>query len=218
MGRACVHATCEQRHTVDAVTLSILAFDPEINVVGAAVTSCVLAAGRRVLAVRPAVGAVATQAGSEITWGDEILDTLERGALPEDAIAPFEQLDVQLAAIDFKGRTAAFTGQNCTPPAGHHAGANVTVQVNTAALEDAVERMLDAFHAAVTQPLAERLVAALAASGDDARGKRAFSRCTERTARCVWRSRVTTPACSRGSRHCTRCIPMTRTSTRRWRH
>lgn len=153
------------------MTLSILAFDPDTHVVGAAVTSCVLAAGRRVLTVRPGVGAAATQASSEITWGTEILASLEQGATPDDAIARFRADDVQLAAIDFDGNAGAYTGSECAAHAGHRVHRLVTAQVNTAARGDAVERMLDAFHRSEGQPLAERLVAALAASGDDARGR-----------------------------------------------
>ena len=153
------------------MTLSILAFDPKDDVVGAAVTSCVLAAGRRVLHLRPGVGAVAAQASSNITWGTDILDALQAGATLADAIAPFSREDVQLAVIDFTGRVAGHNGAECPSHAAQIFRHGVAAQVNLAALPDAVERMLAAFDAAVDQPLAERLVAALAASGDDSRGK-----------------------------------------------
>jgi uncharacterized Ntn-hydrolase superfamily protein len=156
------------------VTLSIVAYDVRANVVGAAVTSCVVAAGRRVLHVRPGVGAAVAQASSEITWGEEILDALAAGRTPADAIAPFAKDRTQLAAVDFTGGVAVHTGPRCDS---HAADAvqpveHVSAQVNTAALADAAERMLHAFHALGDgAALAERLVAALAASGDDARGK-----------------------------------------------
>ena len=153
------------------MTLSILAFDPNDDVVGAAVTSCVLAAGRRALHLRPGVGAVAAQASSDITWGDDILDALQAGATVADAIAPFRREDTQLAVIDFAGRVAGHSGAACLPHAVQVLRKGVTAQVNLAALPDAVDRMLTAFDATADQPLAERLVAALAASGDDSRGK-----------------------------------------------
>lgn len=151
------------------MTLSIIAHDKLGDLLGAAVTSCVLASGRRVLHVRPGIGAIATQAHSEITWGDDILDTLACGETPEAAIAPYHRDDVQVAAINDSGVSAVYTGQACDGHAGHRSGDGVTAQANTARLPDATQRMLDAFQT-TKKPLAERLVAALAASGGDARG------------------------------------------------
>lgn len=153
------------------MTLSILAFDARAEVVGAAVTSCVLAAGRRVLAVRCGVGAAAVQFFSEITWAEQILDALAAGVSPNAAILPFERTDSQVAAINFTGQTAAHTGVDCHDHNGHLITDCVSIQVNTAARADAVALMRSAFDEAAGQPLAERLVAALAASGDDARGR-----------------------------------------------
>lgn len=153
------------------MTLSIIARDPDAGVVGAAVTSCAIAAARRILHVRPGVGAVVAQGSSEITWGDAILDLLERGTSPADAIkaVSFDET-TQVAALAFDGELAVHTGSHCDPHAGHATGVGVSVQVNTAARPDAADRMLAAF-AGARSPLAERLVAALAASGGDARGQ-----------------------------------------------
>lgn len=154
------------------MTLSILAYDPDELVVGAAVTSCVLAVGRRVVFTRPGVGAVAVQASSEITWADAMLDALQRGESPVAFTSAYgSREDVQVAAIDFGGNHAVFTGATCGAHAGHAATRHATAQVNLAALPDAPERMVTAFDAAAGQPMAERLVAALDASGDDIRGK-----------------------------------------------
>lgn len=153
------------------MTLSILAFDRDSETVGAAVTSCVLAAGRRVLAVRPSVGAAAVQFFSEITWAEETLDALAAGASPAAGIRPFVRDDTQIAAMGFTGETAVHTGEACHDHKGHHSSTGLSIQVNTADRADAVARMLSAFEQCAGQPLAERLVAALAASGDDARGR-----------------------------------------------
>lgn len=158
--------------SVAVVTLSIIACDPQLRLVGAAVTSCAIAAGRRVLHVRPGVGAAVAQASSEITWGDDMLDLLAQGASADEAIEPFMRDSNQVAVIDFSGRFAVHTGQGCDRHAGHAGDRAVVAQVNTAALPDAAERMLRAY-LDEAGPLAERLVAALAASGGDARGHQA---------------------------------------------
>lgn len=150
--------------------LSIIAYDDGDDLLGAAVTSCVLAAGRRVLHVRPGIGAAVVQAHSEITWGDDILDRLAAGMSPDAAIAPHRGAGVQIAAIRRGGTLAAYTGRGCERHAGHATGDSVSAQVNMAQLSDACQRMVGAFETNQA-PLAERLVAALAASGGDARGR-----------------------------------------------
>jgi uncharacterized Ntn-hydrolase superfamily protein len=153
------------------VTLSIVAFDD--GLVGAAVTSCVIAAARRVLHVDHQGGACVAQASSDITTGEEILALLRAGVAADVALESFTGDAVQIAAVDFAGRTGAFTGSSCDPYAGHLRRHSVSAQANTAALPDAWERMIRAYESAKGQPLAERLVAALSASGGDARGQQA---------------------------------------------
>jgi uncharacterized Ntn-hydrolase superfamily protein len=154
------------------VTLSIVAYDADHDLLGAAVTSCVLAAGRRVLHVRPGVGAAVTQAHSEIVWGDEILGALASGETPEAALAPYLRDDTQVAAVGGAGELAVHTGYACDPHAGHTRGDALTAQANTAQVPDASQRMVNAFSASEGR-LAERLLAALGASGGDARGQQA---------------------------------------------
>ncbi|HYD08493.1 MAG TPA: DUF1028 domain-containing protein [Acidimicrobiales bacterium] len=151
------------------MTLSIVACDVEAGVVGCAVTSCVIAASRRILHVRPGVGAAVSQASGLITWGDDVLDAMAQGASPADAIAPFHRDDSQLAAVSFDGDVAAHTGDACTTHRGHRVDDGVSAQCNMAVRDDAWDRMVDAFSTTVG-PLAERLVAALAACGGDVRG------------------------------------------------
>lgn len=151
------------------MTLSIVAADPETGLVGAAVTTCQLAGGRRIIQVRPGVGAVAIQDGAEIPWREAILQRMAEGSDPTAAIEPFAREDVQLAAVDFSGATAAWTGPRCGRPAGHRISGSSSAQANLAAAPDAWERMIAAFEA-TEGPLAERLVAALNASGGDSRG------------------------------------------------
>jgi uncharacterized Ntn-hydrolase superfamily protein len=158
--------------TVGLVTMSIVAFDADEGTVGAAVTSCAIAAARRVLHVRPGVGAAVAQGASEIPWSEDILDAVGSRVSLAEALARFLRDDNQLAVVGFGGGVAVHTGSGCVPHAGHVVGGPVACQVNTAALADAADRMLGAFHTA-SGPLAERLVAALAASGGDTRGQQA---------------------------------------------
>ncbi len=122
------------------MTLSIVAYDADHKLLGAAVMSCVLAAGRRVVHVHPGVGAVVTQAHSEIIWGSNVLQALVSGESPEAALAPYRRNDVQVAVIDRTGQVAVHTGQGCEPHAGHTTGDAVSAQVNTAQLPDASQR------------------------------------------------------------------------------
>lgn len=101
-----------------------------------------------------------------------MLDLLAQGAAPEEAIEPFKRDASQVAIIDFSGTYAVHTGQRCDPHAGHSCDRGVVAQVNTAALSDASQRMIDGY-LNNSGPLAERLVGALAASGGDARGHQA---------------------------------------------
>ncbi len=158
--------------TLKGVTLSIVACEREERVVGAAVTSCAIAAGRRTLHVRSGVGAAVAQASSEIAWGEELLDRLGGGADARLAIEPFKRGTSQVAVIDFSGAYAVHTGEFCDPHAGHASARDVVAQANTAAQPDAWQRMIDAYLDS-KGPLAERMVAALAASGGDARGQQA---------------------------------------------
>lgn len=99
--------------------------------------------------VRPGVGAVVTQAHSEIIWGSSVLEAPVSGGSPEEALAPYRRNDVQVAAIDGTGQVAVHTGQGCESHAGHRTGDAVSAQVNTAQLPDASQRMVRAFQASL---------------------------------------------------------------------
>src|SRR5215471_15265627 len=78
----------------------------------------------------------------------------------------------QLAVINAKGESAAFTGSKATPWAGHKQGRYCTAQGNILASEDVVNKMVDAFENTAGH-LSLRLLAALEAgqaAGGDKRG------------------------------------------------
>jgi uncharacterized Ntn-hydrolase superfamily protein len=136
------------------------------------------AVGARVVWARPGVGAVATQANAEVSYGPRALELLAAGAGSSEALARLVGGDPgaatrQVAVIDSRGEVAAHTGSTCVPFAGHVCGEAVCCQGNLLASEKVWPALLDAFQAS-TGPLAHRLLAALDAgelAGGDARGR-----------------------------------------------
>src|SRR6186713_2461260 len=67
-------------------TFSILGFDPETGEIGAAVQSRVFSVGNGVLWAEAEVGAVATQATVDVSYGPQSLALLKQGMAPKDII------------------------------------------------------------------------------------------------------------------------------------
>src|SRR5206468_12751037 len=78
----------------------------------------------------------------------------------------------QVAMIDANGTVATYTGKDCIPDAGHHAGTNYSVQANLMANANVWPAMAAAFEKAQGD-LGERMLQALEAAqkaGGDIRG------------------------------------------------
>lgn len=159
-------------------TFSIVARDPDTEELGVAVQSRAFRAAAIVSYAKAGVGAVATQASANQSYGPGGLALLEQGLSPEEVVERLTGADPgrdrrQLAVIDAGGRVAAYTGSGTSDWAGHIEGQNYSVQGNILAGEAVVRAMARAFE--TTQGvLAERLMAALdagQAAGGDARGK-----------------------------------------------
>ncbi len=161
-------------------TYSIVARDPLTGELGAAVQSHWFAVGPIVPWVRPGVGAVCTQSVAEKAFGPRLLDRLEAGEGPREALDALLRADGaarfrQVAVIDGRGSVATHTGDGCIAFAGHTAGDGFSVQANMMASPE----VWPAMHAAFTtttpdQPLARRLLAALRgaeSAGGDVRGR-----------------------------------------------
>ena len=162
--------------TVGPVTFSVIARDDSAGLLGVAVSSCVLAVGARVPAVRAGVGVVAVQAGGWLQWRQILLDLLERGLTTDEAIAAVTLLDdhdeAQLAVVADLDGAAAYTGSRCDLPAGHAVVGAVSAQANTTARDGVWDEMATAVSDA--PDLAEGLLAALAVAevhGGDMRGR-----------------------------------------------
>lgn len=159
-------------------TYSIVACDPATGAVGVAVQSHWFAVGPLVPWVRPGVGAVATQSIVEPAYGPRLLDLLEAGREPEEALDALLAADEQarfrqVAVVSAAGRVAVHTGERCIQFAGHEHGADYAAQANMMASPAVWGAMAQAFERA-SGPLARRLSAALHAAeaqGGDARGK-----------------------------------------------
>jgi uncharacterized Ntn-hydrolase superfamily protein len=128
--------------------------------------------------VQPGVGAVATQASLEVSYGPRGLALLAAGADARTALDQLVAADElsamrQVAIVDAAGRAAAHTGEHCMAHAGHITGDGVSCQANIMASADVWPAMRGAFEEA-TGALAHRLMAALHAAqdaGGDLRGR-----------------------------------------------
>ena len=161
-------------------TFSIVARDPATGELGVAVQSRAFRAGAIVSYAKAGVGAVATQAAANQTYGPRGLELLELGLSPNEVVEHLTGSDPgrdrrQLAVIDAQGGVRAYTGSGTSAWAGHIEGENYSVQGNILAGEAVVQAMAAAFESS-RGTLALRLMDALdagEAAGGDARGKQA---------------------------------------------
>lgn len=159
-------------------TFSIVARDPETGALGIAVQSKFLAVGAVVPWARAGVGAIATQAWANPTYGPRGLELLARGLSAEEAVRRLIEADEgrddrQLGIVDGQGRAFAYTGSRCHPWAGHLVGEGFACQGNILAGEPVVQAMAQAYRE-TPGDLAARLLAALEAGqreGGDRRGR-----------------------------------------------
>ncbi|MDX1534052.1 MAG: DUF1028 domain-containing protein [Thermoplasmata archaeon] len=163
-------------------TFSIVARDPETGDLGVATQSKFIAVGAVVPWARADVGAVATQAQANVTFGPEGLRRMQGGDTPEEVIARLMEEDPQasvrqVGVVDARGRSAAFTGERCLEWAGHVVGKAFCALGNILASEMVVNAMAAAYEG-TEEPLPERLLAALVAgqgAGGDRRGQQSAS-------------------------------------------
>jgi uncharacterized Ntn-hydrolase superfamily protein len=161
-----------------ANTFSIVAYDPDRMEWGVGVASKYLAVGAVVPWAKAGVGAVATQAAVNVTYGPRGLELLAEGKSAEEVIKLLTGDDKgmefrQVGVVDAKGNVANFTGKRCNPWAGAKAGKNYSCQGNLLTGEGVVDAMAKAFEDG-KGPLAWRIMAALEAgekAGGDKRGK-----------------------------------------------
>lgn len=161
------------------MTFSLVACDS--GECGVAVASKFLAIGALVPWVRAGVGAVATQAAMNPTYGPDGLDLVERGLDPAAALARLTAedpgaADRQAAIVDRRGRAAIHTGERCLAWAGGRSGDGWAAQGNTLVSGETITAVAATFEGSRDggAPMARRLLEALAAgqeAGGDRRGQ-----------------------------------------------
>ncbi len=159
-------------------TYSIVARDAETGEFGVGVQSHWFSVGPLVPWARPGVGAVATQANVEVSYGPRALELLADGASAQEALAQLTAADAsaatrQVAVVDAGGGVAVHTGEMCIAFAGHVTGLATSCQGNMLASDRVWHAMLERFETS-EGPLATRLLGALDAgeeAGGDARGR-----------------------------------------------
>lgn len=160
------------------MTYSIVARDPETGAFGVAVQSHFFGVGRLVRWAAPGVGAVATQAMVELSYGPLGLDLMQSGMSAAEALKTLLAEDPgsaarQVAMVDSEGKVAVHTGAQCVAAAGSARSDSVCALGNMLSNEGCWDRMLTAYEEA-EGTFANRLLTALEAAeeaGGDIRGQ-----------------------------------------------
>ena len=160
------------------MTWSILARDEAGNF-GIAIASRFFAVGALCMHSRAGVGVLSTQALMNPLYGPAGIELLAMGQAPVQVAAALVGGDAgrdqrQLHVLGVSGPGAAYTGSSCVDWCGQHVGADFSVAGNMLAGPQVVQATAQAYQMSQGMPLAERLLAALAAgeaAGGDKRGK-----------------------------------------------
>jgi uncharacterized Ntn-hydrolase superfamily protein len=184
------------------VTYSIVARDPETGRFGVAVQSHYLGVGPVVPWLEAGVGAIATQASVNVSFGPVGLEMLRAGHSADEVVAALvagdEQAQVrQVGVVDGTGRSAAHTGAECIPACGHLVRDGFTVQGNLLERDTCWPAMAAAYERALAEgePFVERLLRAMEAAeaeGGDVRGRQsaAIMIVAAEARPAVWRGRL----------------------------
>ena len=160
------------------MTWSLIARDGQGRF-GVAVASRFFAVGALCVHTQRGVGALCTQALMNPLYGAAGLRLLAQGRTPADMVATLTAADAgqaqrQLHVLGASGAAAAHTGAASVDWCGHQQGEGFSLAGNMLAGPDVLAETARAFIASAGRPLAERLIAAMAAgeaAGGDKRGK-----------------------------------------------
>jgi uncharacterized Ntn-hydrolase superfamily protein len=163
-------------------TFSIVAFDSVTGEIGVAVQSKAFSVGSAVAWAEAGVGAIATQASTNESFGPRGLELLRAGLSSQQALKVLLEIDTgredrQVGIVDACGTAANFTGSRCLVWAGGVTGTGYACQGNILASEEVVTSMASAFEETGGE-LADRLLQALVAAqgaGGDKRGMQSAS-------------------------------------------
>lgn len=160
-------------------TYSIAACDLDTRQWGVATQSKFLSVGSVVPWAEPEVGAIATQAWANPSYGPDGLALLREGLGAEEVVERLTSADEgrdhrQLGIVDGRGRGATYTGAECMEWAGGRTGPCYAAQGNILVSAGTVDAIAETFEATAGRPLAERLLDCLdaaQAAGGDRRGQ-----------------------------------------------
>ena len=160
-------------------TYSIVGCDLEAQQWGVAVQSKFLAVGSVVPWAEPGVGAIATQAYANPSYGPNGLSLLREGVSAGEVVERLTSEDDgrderQLGVVDAQGGSASWTGPDCNDWAGHLTGPCHAAQGNILVGEETVAALAMTFEENPQLSLVQRLIECLAAAqaaGGDRRGQ-----------------------------------------------
>lgn len=163
-------------------TFSIIGYDPETKSMWIAVASKWLAVGSIVPYIESWIGAIATQATTNISYGPLWLKMLKEDKKPKEVLEELLKNDPksefrQVAIIDIDWNKASHTWKNCTNWAWSIIWKNCVVQWNLLVWEKVLISMKNAFEN-TKGSLADKLFNALLTwdnEGGDKRGKQSAS-------------------------------------------
>jgi uncharacterized Ntn-hydrolase superfamily protein len=175
-------ASRPEPHGDIVATYSIIGFDPITGDLGVAVQSKFFSVGTVVPWAKAGVGAIATQASANISFGPRGLKLLEEGKTPQQVMEMLLSDDPrrehrQVGVMDAKGNAVSHTGASCSAHAGHLVGKDHAVQGNILVGDVVLKEMSAAFEKARLvegSELADWLTSALQAgedAGGDSRGR-----------------------------------------------
>lgn len=161
------------------MTYSVVAISGDGTKLGVGTASRSLAVGAAVPALAPRVGAVVTQAYTNQRFRARGLELLRVGLAPEHVLEQLAREDDeydyrQVAIVDVLGRTAVWTGPQCTSWAGAVAGPGYVAIGNFLEGPDVLERMHQVLEDPPPGSFTSRLLSALEAgerAGGDRRGQ-----------------------------------------------
>lgn len=162
------------------MTFTVLALDTTRTAIGVATASRSLAVGATVPAIDADIGAAASQAWTNSALRSVLLEALNDGRTPEEAIAELPNWDDdlphrQVAVLDFRGRGAAHTGTATSSWHGHVVQDRLVTIGNLLSGPEVLRAMTASVgSAAGPDALADSLLLALLAgqkAGGDARGR-----------------------------------------------
>lgn len=162
------------------MTFSIAARCQRTGQIGVAATTALQSVGKLACHAIPNVGGFASQALVNPYLAYDGLRLLQAGASAEQALERVLALDPQAdqrqaGVVDMAGRTAAWTGSENIPWAGHRAGRFFTTQGNRLVGPEVLDKVVESMQATEHLDLAKRLVLAIqagATAGGDKKGER----------------------------------------------